>query len=175
MKIILIVGHRESSQGAMNSKSKITEFKYNSVLASKIKEMCNHECVIAFRDDEEEGYYRLPSQVNSLNGDLIISLHCNAFNKKASGHEVLYWHNSVKSKYYAKIFNKMLDKVIGNTDRGIKPIKHGDRGSNILRRTNAPCILIEPFFIDNNRDMELADVDKIATGISYLLNTIGDE
>ncbi|KKK66742.1 hypothetical protein LCGC14_2961020, partial [marine sediment metagenome] len=34
-----------------------------------------------------------------------------------------------------------------------------DRGGYLLRYTKAPCILAEPFFIDNNDDLARAQVD----------------
>ena len=34
------------------------------------------------------------------------------------------------------------------------------RGSYLLYRTNAPCNIIEPFFIDNNSDLKLGKEKK---------------
>ena len=42
------------------------------------------------------------------------------------------------------------------TNRGVKAIKGNQRGGHILKNTIAPCILLEPFFIDNDKDCEIA-------------------
>jgi len=45
--------------------------------------------------------------------------------------------------------------VLGLPNRGIKPKGTEDRGGYVLRYTNAPCIISEPFFIDNDLDLLL--------------------
>jgi len=54
----------------------------------------------------------------------------------------------------AEIFNSNLVSVLGLPDRGIKGRGTEDRGGFLLRYTNAPCIICEPFFIDNNKDFD---------------------
>ena len=46
------------------------------------------------------------------------------------------------------------------TDRGLKPIKNRDRGAYLLRKTDAPCVIIEPFFIDNDNDFNVGKEKK---------------
>lgn len=165
MKICLVVGHRESSQGASNSLCGITEFEFNNRLAVSIASICKHDCFIIHREDIRSGYNKLPNKINKFDCDLVISLHCNAFNGKAGGHEVLYWNTSTKGKAWAIRINKAIGLALGNNDRGIKPIKQGDRGANVLRSTKAPCILLEPFFIDNDEELGNVDIGKLARGI----------
>jgi N-acetylmuramoyl-L-alanine amidase len=49
-------------------------------------------------------------------------------------------------------------------NRGIKPKTTEDRGGTLLKYTNAPCIIAEPFFIDNDNDLDraLEDLDGLA-------------
>lgn len=166
MKICLVVGHRKSSQGASNKITKDTEFTFGNELAMEIASICKHDCFIIHREDTKNGYSKLPEKINKFDCDLVISLHCNAFNGVASGHEVLYWNTSSESKEWATRINKAIGLALNNNDRGIKPIKLGDRGANILRATKAPCILLEPFFIDNDSDYCKVDVEKLAIEIS---------
>ena len=47
-------------------------------------------------------YAKLPRDVNMLAPDIAISLHCNAFDKKEHGSEVLYYKGSKKGELLAR-------------------------------------------------------------------------
>jgi len=164
--ICLVVGHRMSSKGASNEKLNITEFDFNTSLAQMIASKTKLNCVVIYREDNKDGYENLPKRVNAFNFDLIISLHNNAFNKKVEGHEVLYYNTSSKSKAFAIRLNNCISNALENSDRGIKAIYQGDRGANILKNTNAPCVLIEPLFIDNNNEINSNNLDIILNNLS---------
>ncbi|MCP4503027.1 MAG: N-acetylmuramoyl-L-alanine amidase, partial [Deltaproteobacteria bacterium] len=104
-------------------------------------------------------YRALPKQINEHHPDLVVSLHCNAFNKKATGTETLYYHASTEGKRMASLLQRKIVDVLGLADRGIKPKHSEDRGGYLLRETNAPCVLAEPFFIDNNKDLKIAQAN----------------
>ena len=59
--------------------------------------------------------------INDTEADFAISLHCNAFNREASGTEVLYYHKSKTGEKIAKILQSSLVEALGINDRGIKP------------------------------------------------------
>lgn len=175
MKVALVVGHRKGSPGAVNKTTGISEFAFNSDLAEFIKAavgFCQVEVVY------RKGYMGLPGKVNELQPDFIISLHCNAFNKKASGTETLYHHNSSKSKRLAEILQEETVACLGLPDRKIKARGVEDRGGYLLKNTNAPCVIWEPFFIDNDEDLivaqchkdelALACIESIRKSIEYL-------
>ena len=88
----------------------------------------------------------------------------NAFNGRASGTEVLYYHRSEVGKTIAEILQGGLVDFLGLPDRGIKPKTSEDRGGYLLRYTNAPCVIAEPFFIDNDQDLAKAkeNLDALA-------------
>ncbi len=88
--------------------------------------------------------------------DFIISLHCNAYNKQVSGTEVLYYHRSTKGKQAASILQAKLIEALSLPARGIKARTTEDRGGYLLKYTAAPCIISEPFFIDNDDDLKVA-------------------
>jgi len=150
MKVALVIGHKKDRPGACNNDYNICEFEFNEKLVKDIKNKVNrdYEVEIVYRDT----YRDLPDKINKLNPDFVILFHCNAFNRKASGSETLYYYTSKKGKEIAKIFQKYIVQTLGLYDRGIKRKGSEDRGGYILRYTKAPCILIEPFFIDNNID-----------------------
>ena len=157
MKVALVVGHSVNSKGATNKKYNDSEFNFNKILAEQIKNTFDvsnsaDSLEIVYRGDSDNGYTQLPYKINKLDVDLVISLHCNAFNTKVSGCEMLYYHKSIKGKEIAKIFQNTLVNTLGNKNRGIKPKNSEDKGGHLLKNTNAPCIIVEPFFIDNDED-----------------------
>ncbi len=149
----LVIGHKNSSQGAVNKSSGTTEFTFNESLSKKIEDAVTGVTVQRiFR----RTYQTLPGDINDFNPDFIISLHCNAFNESVSGTEVLYYHRSTKGEQFAAVLQKKLLKALKLNDRGIKPKTAEDRGGFLLRYTQAPCILAEHFFIDNDSDLKIA-------------------
>lgn len=164
----LIVGHKPTSKGAGSIEKGIYEFDFNSQLASLIAERLiikGFNPIIIYRDT----YSGLPDKVNEINPDIAISLHCNAFNGKASGSEVLYHHTSKKGKQLAQLLQSEIVRVMSESDRGIKPIDYdhkgnqGDRGGWLVEKTSMPVVIAEPFFIDN-----FASLNKALTRMKFL-------
>ena len=149
--IILDIGHSKKSPGAVNQKHGVSEFQFNTRLANDIKRLIPVQ--LFYRGS----YQNLPRDINAFNPELVVSLHCNAFNKKASGTEVLYYHSSVIGKKMAEIYQRHLVECLGLPDRGIKPKIDADRGGYQLRYIKAPCIIVEPFFIDNDSEFEYVE------------------
>jgi len=170
MKVCIVVGHAKTSPGAENKEAKITEFKFNNELAKQIKlrNRSNVDIEIVYRDT----YMELPYKINQLNPDFIISLHCNAFNEQTSGTEVLYWHKTKKSNILALLLQQNLVKALNLTSRGIKPRGNKNRGARVLRDTNAPCVISEPFFIDNTTDLNTALSNYDALVDAYVISII---
>ncbi len=149
----LVIGHKKSSSGAVNEKTGLTEFDFNEDLAIRIeKKVQKTQTQRVYRRLYEE----LPADINALKPHFVLSLHCNAYNGRASGTEVLYYHRSEAGKAIAGILQRRLVDFLGLPDRGIKPKTSEDRGGYLLRYTKAPCIIAEPFFIDNDQDLAKA-------------------
>ena len=157
MKCALVVGHSYKSQGAENKSTKLTEFLFNAKLAEDIKnrlKAVSIEIVIVFRDKLRD----LPGKINAHKPNFIISLHCNAYDMAASGTEVLYYHKSKTGHMIARVLHENLVDALELNNRGIKPKSSEDRGGYLLRYTHAPCVIAEPFFIDNNHDLDQAKI-----------------
>ncbi len=151
--LALVIGHKERQPGACSKTYDLCEFRFNEELAKNISDKLSMGNKIVYREDGGS-YSKLPFYINkNINPKLVVSLHCNAFNTKASGTEVLYYHRSVKGKAIAEIFQNNLLDALELPDRGIKGRGTEDRGGFVLRYTNAPCIICEPFFIDNHNDL----------------------
>lgn len=157
----LVIGHKKSSAGAVNEKAGITEFDFNENLAIRIEQKVKKTKVQRIY---RRTYKALPGDINELNPDFTVSLHCNAFNQKATGTEVLYYYTSQKSKNIAEVLQRHLVEYLKLPDRGIRPKRSEDRGGYLLRYTSAPCVIAEPFFIDNDDDLARAqkDIDGLA-------------
>lgn len=153
MKIALVIGHKASSGGAM-SPSGVSEFLYNEDLVSRVASNLadtNIEVLIFYR----KSYSRLPEEINKTNPDIVISFHCNAYNGQASGSEVLYYWLSTAGKKIATVLQKAIHNCLRLPDRGVKPKRTEDRGGYILKYVNAPCVILEPFFIDNEYNYQI--------------------
>ena len=153
----LVIGHKKLSPGAVNSKFEISEFAFNEDLSLRIEKLVRTADIQRIY---RRTYRELPDDINNLNPDFILSLHCNAFNGQVSGTEILYHHKSQQGRKFAEIAQKHLLNCLGLKDRGLIPRDAEDRGGFLLRYTKAPCIIAEPFFIDNDDDLALA-LDKI--------------
>ena len=161
MKCALVVGHKESSQGAENKSKHITEFIFNKQLAIDITDRLKNsdiKVVTVFRGDYSGSYKDLPEKINIEYPNFIISLHCNSYNTKVSGTEVLYYHRSKTGHMMATVLHENLVDALELNARGLRPKTSEDRGGPVLRYTKAPCILAEPFFIDNDHDLDQAKI-----------------
>ncbi len=169
--IALIIGHSAKSGGAANRAHGINEFQFNGPLAHCVAEklmLYGFDPIIICRDCS---YSKLPKKVNQTGADLAVSFHCNAFNDKSNGSETLYYKNSSKGILLASAIQKEVVQCLGLKDRGLKPCvasykgKAGDRGGLLLQKTSMPCVIVEPFFIDSDSSLELAQerFDDLAT------------
>ena len=163
-KCALVIGHKKTSPGALNPNSDIKEFEFNDTLALRVEgKATTTEVQRIYR----RTYKDLPGDINQYNPHFTISLHCNAFNQEVSGTEVLYYYKSKKGKMIAEVLQNALVKQLKLPDRGIKPKTSEDRGGYLLRYTKAPCVIAEPFFIDNDDDLARAQEDLEGLAAAY--------
>ena len=88
---------------------------------------------------------------NASDADAFVSIHCNAFNGKASGTEVEVYPGSVAGKMLGGCIQRQIVESLGTFDRGLK-----DRpGLWVLKHTDMPAVLVELAFIDNADDAAL--------------------
>lgn len=169
-KIGLIIGHSETEQGCINRKHSITEYVFNKELVSLVStyiSRCHSEPIIFHRT---VSLTELIQQVNKHDLALVVSFHCNAFNKEISGTEVLYYKYSSGAKALAVKLQKALVQCLELRDRGIKPVTL-ERGAYLLKSVKPIACLIEPFFLDNDKDYEKArdKKDELAQSIANTL------
>jgi len=149
MKVALVVGHRQGSQGAYGSKG-ISEYKYWSLFAKDLIQRLNSSDYKIFYRQDKKGYTRnmekLHEAMDKWGADYRVSLHFNASsNPKVDGHEVLYNERDKQSLQLAEMFDKEFDTNMPNRDRSIKP-RYKGRGGGFLRRGDGINVLLEPYF-----------------------------
>lgn len=162
-KVLLIVGHQEWAPGARNlgpnfgptmePGDDVYEFFFNRPIVEKAAQLLNARGVSA-----EVDFYQRGGNIARWSGasELLIEFHCNAFNRQASGTEVLYAAGSVKGKAAAQILQTALVKALQLPSRGIKSKVRSDRGGYLLHGVSQPALIPEPFFIDNDADLARA-------------------
>jgi N-acetylmuramoyl-L-alanine amidase len=103
--------------------------------------------------------YRV-NKANTSGSILHICMHVNAFEKdKANGCEVEYI--SATGKTYADKICTEISNYLGYRNRGSQL----RTGLYVLKYTNMPSILIEPFFCDTKTDCDKYNSEKLATAI----------
>lgn len=138
---------------------RITEYDFNKNLAALV-EKCLDKMGITSEVVYRRTYRELPSDINELNPSITISLHAGAYNQKTSGSRTSYYAGSKEGERLAKILQKGIVETLGLLDRGIRPKTSEDAGGYLLSRVDSPAVITEPFFIDNNSDLEIASRKK---------------
>jgi len=152
----VVIGHSLTHPGATNPSSGISEYSFNARLAQRIGEIIADCSAVDVSLVYRQSYRELPDDINRLQPDCCLSLHCNAFDTTASGTQTLYNHTSPAGKALAMVLQRELVDCLGLSDRGVTPVRDNERGSHMLKHTQAPCVIAEPFFIDNNSDLHRA-------------------
>ncbi|HDR4520580.1 TPA: N-acetylmuramoyl-L-alanine amidase [Bacillus cereus] len=162
-------GHNSIVQGANwgNRKEHIMDRQVKDAVAAKLRALGHtvYDDTDEVGRTQEQNLVNIVRKCNSHDVDLVISFHLNAYNNKAEGVEVCYWDQ----KDLAAKVSAQLAKDIGWKNRGARERRYGNERLYVLAETNAPAILIELGFIDNDADMAKWDVDKIANSIVYAL------
>lgn len=156
-KVAILAGHSTTDPGAVNTDKSngltTKEYDYNSYVVNKIVEILKAsssvEPVLVKRDVP---YSKLPDKVNALSPKLVLEFHCNAASNVTAGGSSTLYSGSAKSKPIAAMIQTTLLNTFKLRDRGLEALAKGDRGATLIFETNAPCFIIEPFFISNEAE-----------------------
>jgi len=112
-------------------------------------------------DDDRETLGQYLGRISPNEKDVVVEVHFNAFNGKASGVEVLISDNaSHASSALAGEIAGGFAKIMGITNRGVKKESQSARGRLALMRERGTVCLIEICFIDNRSDMRAYDNNR---------------
>lgn len=163
MKIALDIGHNcPPDTGAVGLQSEDTLTESVGVdLARRLKAQ-GHQIVLCCPTKASSVSDSLSQRVaiaNMSGADLFVSIHFNAFNKKAHGTEV-FTGSSRGQAIAQKVVNAIA--ALGFRNRGVKNGSH----LFVLKHTKMPAILVECCFIDSPDDMEIFNIEKMAEAIA---------
>lgn len=169
MKISINAGHtvKGPGYGAVSGsykESQITRAVGNELIRIlRTKGHTVHNSTVNYANSQNAYLKRVVEMANAKDVDLFVSLHCNAGG--GQGAEV-YTYKGKRLDKAVNVCNAL--ESLGFKDRGIKD------GSKlyVVKNTDAPALLVELFFLDNQYDRELykeIGCKKIATAISKAL------
>lgn len=154
-------GHTLTGEGTGASGCGYKEQNLTRELGKIVIEMLKkegHTIVDCTVDKSTNNSQQLKDRVNKANKqklDLFVSIHFNACvndqkgDGKTTGTEVLVYSTTSKGKAYADRIVKNIS-ALGLKNRGVKT-----HNAYVLRKTNAPALLIETCFIDDKDDMNI--------------------
>lgn len=191
-KLIAIdAGHGGADPGAtgkINGKEVLIERDLNLAIALRLHQLLDQAGanVVLLRDsDITMSLYSRPEAANTMNADLLISVHNNsAHNSTSNGTEVLYYDKvgiesyGITSKELAAYIQKELVAEIGLKDRGIINCPH----LAVLNKSLMPAVIIEGGFLSNPDDLAVMLTEEFkeayavaaARGIINSLNAWAD-
>lgn len=169
-KLALIVGHDKKSQGAASHKVlNRSEYAYNREIAAIAQKYASKKCHVYVILRDYIGIEGAYEKAKGYGVDACIELHFNAYDGSVEGTEILYHDDRDKDPELEKRFaEQVLDKMYEVFDRGRsgkrgkkEPQTRNERGwYNVSRVQAFPCVLVEPFFGDNQDDAEKASKRK---------------
>lgn len=172
MKINVHAGHNPDGKiacGAVGLIKESTEArKVKDSVIEKLKSLGHtvFDCTVDDGTSQANVLTKIVNQCNAHAVDLDVSIHFNSGaadrngNGKTTGTEVLIYSVSSGAKQYAENICKSIS-ALGFKSRGVKV----RTDLYVLRKTNAPALLIECCFVDDKDDTELYNVEDMASAI----------
>lgn len=168
MKILLIAGHGAGDPGAIGNGYKEADLVRE--VAPKLKNiLSNYADVTLFNPDEDMYKYLKSNSFNFKEFDYVLEIHLNAFNKVASGTEIIV-HNLEKGISVEELILKNISEL-GFNNRGVKRRTDLQNMNICKKKQGVSYALLEICFIDNHNDITLYHTKKndiikaIASGI----------
>lgn len=162
-KVFLSAGHGGNDPGAVANGLYEKTINLNTLLACKSELERHGLTVVCSRTkDENDPVSKEVKEANSSGADIAVSFHANAGG--GDGFEAFYHSSSEKGKKLAKLCEKHV-KTLDQNSRGSKV---GDR-LYFIKHTEMPAVLVESFFVDNEKDKTIGDTisEQTAFGVAY--------
>lgn len=125
-----------------------------------------YDCTVDDARNESDNLRKIVSKCNAHKADLDVSIHLNKCvndlkgNGYTTGTEVWVHNNSTKAIPYADRITKEIAKL-GYRNRGVKV----NSRFYVLRKTKAPAMIVECFFLDDKDDVNLYNSNTMADAI----------
>ena len=161
MKIVVNGGHEPNvDSGALGSRSTEAEVTQKlMLLVAAYLEKAGCEVMAVQTADLAE----ICNVTNRWGADILVSIHCNAFNQKAKGTETFAYYGSREGDALAHHIQSQIVTSLATTNRGVK-----EAGFYVLKHTKCTAVLVETAFIDNKGDEQLLldKTDEFARAIA---------
>lgn len=174
MKVAIVVGHNEISQGGYSPILKKSEYDYNS----KVAEYLSSFYYIYNRPnikDYNTQINTLAEKVNKFDYDLVIELHFNLFdnkdNNKGVGTEAVVFPENKFTKAFGNHFCKEIEQKYKVYNRGVKEHGKGQRGYGFLSKINTNAIIVEPFFGDESEALKFKNEFEYAERLKNIIES----
>lgn len=165
--LALVIGHGPRLDRGAQNRNGTTELDWNTDLARRIMEkLATNPHVKAIVVNRRIENVPPISTVNDIGADFAVELHCNAFDTRASGTEMIHFQGSTKGTRLATVLLKKVVACLELPNRGVKTPFQG-RGNAFLAKTRCPAVICETMFIDNDRDLAVATTKKEALATAY--------
>ena len=160
--------------GAVSADGKITEAEIVMSYANIIRDLLRSKKIPVVRtriDDKDPAPVSQRARIaRDYHGTIMISLHCNAANGRASGTET-YYRGEANKPMAAKL-NLAVCQALSTGSRGVKTEKDSQHGTLAVMNFQ-PCFLIELGFIDHSGDLtKMLNHDRRQECCRAIVNTI---
>lgn len=123
-----------------------------------------------YNNDDPAPIGERASIARDFGGDIMLSIHCNAANGKASGTETFYRGEANRKK--AEAINKAVVEALGTKDRGAK-LESASQHKRLAVMAFQPCFLVELGFIDHEGDRaKMLDPELRAKACEAIANAL---
>lgn len=162
-KVFLSAGHGGKGSGAVAYGLKEKDINLITLLACQMVLERHGVTVVCSRTkDEDDDVYEEVREANASGCEIAVSFHANAGG--GDGFEAFCYSTSTKGKKLAQLCEKYV-KQLGQNSRGVKSGDH----LYFVRKTNMTAVLVESFFLDNDKDNDIGDTveEQRAFGVAY--------
>lgn len=158
MKIMLDAGHGYNTPGK-RSPDGLREYEYNRAVANYAKQLLeNYKNVTVYfshSDQQDVSLTARTDKANSLNVDIFVSIHANAFgsggwNKVGGIETYVYPSRPPVANQLAQKIQRNLIVATGLENRGVRTADF-----HVLRETKMDAVLVEGGFMTNRNEVEL--------------------
>lgn len=152
LKIFINAGHGGKDTGAVGNGliERDVNLRIGNFVAKYLKAVDYDVTLFQY-----DGLQAICNEANNWHADLFVSIHCNAFDGRASGTETIYYEYSTAGKKLANCIQRQIVSSLGTVDRGLKAKIGGGYDAYVTKYTNMPAVLVECAFIDNPHDAKL--------------------
>ena len=156
-KIFISVGHGGKDCGAVRNDLRESDMTLKlSKVIGELLGINGFDYMLSRTSDIDNVQATKIKQIKKYKPDLMLDIHFNAFNGKASGTETYYQNKSEESRVIAAKISAAVASCLAIPNRGAKNrlLPNGNDYFGMLRNCPYTAVLLETCFIDNANDMK---------------------